>query len=230
MSVGHHDYRRVPEETVRIVKATLRTSNKYVVLRDELGPLYEDEAFGQLFCSQGAESVPPGLVAQLLVIQYLENLSDRAVMEQLPMRLDWKYFLGLPLTHPGFDYSVLSEFRRRLTAQASVELLLERVLALSEAAGLLKRRGRQRSDSTHILAAVRSLNRPELVGESLRHALDALASEAPQWVQTVAPAEWYVRYGQRIEAYRLPKTPAALAAWMEQVGRDGRQLLAALAQ
>ena len=230
MTIGYHDYRTLPSETERVVKATLKKSNKYVLLRDELGVLYQDETFGALYCSHGPESIPPGLVAQLVVIQYMEGLSDRAVMEQLPVRLDWKYFLGLELTHPGFDPSVLSEFRQRLSEHEQVELLLEGVLTVCTEAGLLKVRGRQRTDSTYVLAAVRHLNRPELLGETLRHTLDSLATLAPQWVQTVAPAEWYVRYSHRIESYRLPKEKGALAAWMTQVGQDGEQLLSALAQ
>jgi transposase len=230
MTIGYHDYRTIPIETERVVKATLKQSNKYVVLRDELGVIYRDATFADLYCSHGAESLPPGLVAQLVVIQYVEQLSDRAVMEQLPVRLDWKYFLGLELTHPGFDHSVLSEFRQRLTEHAKAELLLEGVLAVCTEAGLVKARGRQRTDSTYVLAAVRSLNRPELLGESMRHALDALATLDPQWVQALAPAEWYIRYGQRIESYRLPKGQAAVQQWMLQVGHDGEQLLAALAQ
>lgn len=230
MTIGYHDYRTIPAETERVVKATLKKSNKYVILRDELGAIYQDELFAGLYCSHGAESIPPGLVAQLVVIQYIEGLSDRTLMEQLPVRMDWKYFLGLELTHAGFDHSVLSEFRQRLTEHEQAELLLEGVLSVCMEAGLLKAHGRQRTDSTHVLAAVRSLNRPELLGETMRHALDELATLDPQWVQALAPAEWYVRYSHRIESYRLPKEKAALTAWMAQVGQDGEQLLAALAQ
>lgn len=229
MTIGYHDYRTIPEETAQVVKATLKKSNKYVVLRDELGVIYEDESFASLYRSQGAKSIPPGLVAQVVLIQYMEGLSDRAVLEQLPVRMDWKYFLGLALTDPGFDASVLSEFRQRLTEYEQANLLLDRLLTRCEAVGLLKARGRQRTDSTYVLAAVRSLNRPELLGETLRTTLDQLATLAPPWVQAVAPEAWYVRYGHRIESYRLPKTTAALAAWMAQVGQDGELLLKHLA-
>lgn len=229
MTIGYQDYGTIPAETVRVVKATLRKSNKYVVLGDELGVIYADESFAGLYRSQGAESIPPGLVAQLVIIQYIEGVSDRAVLEQLPVRMDWKYFLGLTLTDPGFDPSVLSEFRQRLTEHEQANLLLEVLLARCQEAGLLKARGRQRTDSTYVLAAVRSLNRPELLGETLRTTLDRLATLAPQWVEAVAPAAWYVQYGHRIESYRLPKTPDALTAWMVQVGHDGESLLAHLA-
>lgn len=229
MTSGYHDYGTIPAETVRVVKATLKKSNKYVVLRDEFGVIYQDANFAALYRSQGAESIPPGLVAQLVIIQYMEGLSDRAVVEQLPVRMDWKYFLGLELTDAGFDASVLSEFRQRLTEHEQATLLLEVLLTRCQEVGLLKARGRQRTDSTYVLAAVRSLNRPELLGETMRMTLDRLATLAPQWVQVVAPPTWYVRYGQRIESYRLPKTPDALAAWMAQVGQDGEQLLTAVA-
>ena len=226
MTIGYHDYRTIPEETARVVKATLKKSNKYVVLRDELGVIYTDETFAALYRSQGAESIPPGLVAQLVIIQYMEGLSDRALLEQLPVRMDWKYFLGLALTDPGFDPSVLSEFRQRLTEHEQANVLLEVLLQRCAEAGLLKARGRQRTDSTYVLAAVRSLNRPELLGETLRTTLDRLATVAPAWVQVIAPATWYVQYGHRIESYRLPKTTDALTIWMEQVGQDGAALLA----
>lgn len=225
MTIGYHDYGTIPAETVRVVKATLKKSNKYVVLRDEFGVIYQDANFAGLYRSQGAASIPPGLVAQIVIIQYMEGLSDRAVMEQLPVRMDWKYFLGLELTDAGFDASVLSEFRQRLTEHEQATLLLEVLLTRCQEVGLLKARGRQRTDSTYVLAAVRSLNRPELLGETVRMTLDRLATLAPQWVQTVAPPTWYVRYGQRIESYRLPKTPEALGTWMMQVGQDGEALL-----
>lgn len=226
MTIGYHDYGTIPAETVRVVKATLKKSNKYVVLRDELGVIYQDETFAGLYRSRGAESIPPGLVAQIMIIQYMEGLSDRAVLEQLPVRMDWKYFLGLELTDAGFDASVLSEFRERLTEHEQANMLLEVLLQRCEEAGLLKARGRQRTDSTYVLAAVRSLNRPELLGETVRMTLDRLATVAPTWVQAVVPAAWYVRYDHRIESYRLPKTATALTAWMEQVGQDGAALLA----
>ena len=78
---------------------------------------------------------------------------------------------------------------------------------------LLKRRGRQRTDSTHVLAAVRVLNRLERVGETMRAALNDLAVIAPDWLRALAPAEWYQRYGERVENYHLPKTEAAGGSW-----------------
>jgi hypothetical protein len=97
-------------------------------------------------------------------------------------RLDWKYALGLELTDPGFDFSVLSEFRSRLINSRREGQLLEQMLKCFRQKGLIKARGKARTDSTHVLAAIGQLNRIECVAETLRHALNELASVAPEWL------------------------------------------------
>ena len=82
---------------------------------------------------------------------------------------------GLELTDPGFNFSVLSEFRDRLLAGEAEERLLNRLLTCCKERGLVKARRRQRTDSTYVLAAIRVLNRLELVGETLRAALNEIA-------------------------------------------------------
>jgi len=143
-------------------------------------------------------------------------------------RIDWKYLLGLPLTDSGFDHTVLSEFRSRLIADTSEGLLLDTLLDRLRGLELIKPRGRQRTDSTHVLAAVRRLNRLERVGETLRAALNDIAVEAPQWLQALAADEWYERYGSRVENYRLPKTDVAREQLASTIGGDGRKLLLAI--
>jgi len=123
---------------------------------------------------------------------------------------------------------VLSEFRTRLVAGQAEQLLLETLLSQLRTRGLLKARGRQRTDSTHVLAAIRVLNRLELVGETLRHALNSLAVVAPDWLRAQAPPEWFDHYSRRMENYHLPKTAAAREALAATIGADGRQLLQAV--
>jgi transposase len=81
------------------------------------------------------------------------------------------------------------------------------------------------SDSTHVQAAARNLNRLECVGETLRYALKSLAELAPDWLKLWVPSEWYERYGPRFEAYRFPKTEGEREQLAVQIGQDGRQLL-----
>ena len=143
-------------------------------------------------------------------------------------RIDWKYALGLSLTDPGFDHTVLSEFRSRLVEGKAERLLLDTLLKRLEECDLVKAGGRQRTDSTHVLADVRRLNRLERVGETLRAALNELAVMAPEWLQALAPADRYERYSRRVENYRLPKTDAARLEYATTIGADGHHLLAAI--
>ncbi len=140
----------------------------------------------------------------------------------------WKYALSLELTDPGFDSSVLSEFRTRLLAGGAEQMLFETLLTLLREQGLLKRRGRQRTDSTHVLAAVHALNRLELVGETLRAALNSLAVVAPTWLRTLAPPEWFDRYAARCEDERLPDAETQRQALGQTIGADGFHLLQAV--
>lgn len=139
-----------------------------------------------------------------------------------------KYALSLKLEDPGFDFSVLSEFRDRLVAGGSEQLLLDKLLERFKAEGLIKERGKQRTDSTFVLANIRVMNRAELVAETLRAALNELAEVDPGWLRSFAPPEWFERYSHRIEEYRLPKSKAARDAYLLAVGRDGSALLDAL--
>jgi transposase len=153
-------------------------------------------------------------LALVTVLQFAENLPDRQAAEAVRSRIDWKYLLGLELTDSGFDASVLCEFRARLVAGAAEQRLLDHLLTLARERGLLKARGRQRTDSTHVLAAIHVLNRLECVGETLRHALNSLAVVAPEWLREQVPIDWYERYGSRVDNYRLPKADAERAAPM----------------
>src|SRR5215813_14217488 len=161
-------------------------------------------------------------------MQFRENLADRQAAEAVRARIDWKYLLGLALTDAGFDFSVRSAFRDRLLASRREELLLDKFLERCRALGWLKTRGQQRTDSTHVLAAIRVLNRLELVAETLRAALNAVATVAPAWLQGFAPLAWYERYGKRIEDTRLPQGQASRDAYAQMVEEDGFHFLDAV--
>ncbi|MDQ4075313.1 MAG: IS1182 family transposase [Chloroflexota bacterium] len=218
----------VPEATANVARAAFPNGNIYLHLRDELGTIYDDTLFAELYPRDGQPAASPWRLALVTVLQFAENLPDRQAADAVRRRSDWKYLLGLALTDPGFDYSVLCEFRARLIHGDATELLLERLLELLKAQGIVKHRGRQRTDSTHILAAVRDLSRLELVGTTLLHALNSLAVVVPDWLIGIVPTAWSQRYNQRWEAYRLPNTEAERLALATQVGQDGFFVLAAL--
>jgi transposase len=229
MSLHPHVVEPVPEETARVAHAAFPKGHPYLTFRDALGTIFQDEDFTALFPAWGQPGLPPWRLALVTILQFRENLADRQAAEAVRARIDWKYLLSLELTDPGFDFSVLSAFRDRLLAGSAEELLLDKLLERCRALGLLTVRGQQRTDSTHVLAAVRVLNRLELVAETLRAALNALATVAPDWLQAVSPLAWYERYSRRIEESRLPKAKAAREAYAQTVGEDGFLLLDALA-
>jgi len=148
----------IPEETVRVARLAFPKGSIAIRLRDELGSLYQDRDFQALFPVHGQPGLAPWRLAIVTVLQFLENWSDRQAAEAVRARIDWKYALGLELSDAGFHFSVLTEFRARLVAGGAEHLLLDRMLEQFRQRGLVKARGKQRTDSTHVLAAVPSLS------------------------------------------------------------------------
>ena len=187
----------VPEETVRVARASFPRGSLYMRLRDELGAVFDDACFAGLFPARGRPAEAPWRLALVTSFQFAEGLPDRQAAEAVRGRIDWKYALALSLTDPGFDSTVLSEFRSRLVKGQAEQVLLDVILALARKRDLLSAGGRQRTDSTHVLAVVRALNRLECVTETMRHALESLAVAAPDWLRVCAQSDWVKRYGHR---------------------------------
>jgi transposase len=228
MSLQAQTGNQIPEETQRVARAAFPQGTLCLRIADALGTIYQDNQFTALFPTRGQPAEAPARLALATVLQFVEGLSDRRAAEAVRGRIDWKYALGLELADPGFDHTVLSEFRTRLVKGKAEQTLLDTLLTRVQELGLLKRRGRQRTDSTHVLAAVRMLNRLERVGETLRATLNALAVVAPEWLRQVAEPAWFERYGSRVENYDLPKTEAARKELAHQIGADGQRLLQAI--
>ncbi len=179
MSLAFEPIPPVPPETVRVAKAAFPKGNLYLTLRDELGPIFADADFAHLFSKTGQPAIPPWQLALITVMQFRENLSDRQAADAVRSRIDWKYLLGLELTDAGFDFSVLSEFRQRLIEGQAEHLLLDRLLEHCRILGLVKARGKQRTDATRVLASIRALSRLELVAETFRAVLNRIKGTFP---------------------------------------------------
>jgi len=218
----------IPEETVRVARAAYPKGNPYLKLRDALGTMYQDHVFAHLFPDNGRPAQAPWRLAVITVLQFLEELPDRQAADAVRGRIDWKYLLGLPLDDAGFDFTVLSDFRARLVQGEAEQILLDALLTLFKEQGWLKERERQRTDSTHILAKVRAINRLMCVGETMRFALNSLAVVAGDWLLDHSDTAWLYRYGHRIEERRLPQSQAGRLAVAETIGQDGARLLSDL--
>lgn len=218
----------IPEQTKQVAETAFPKGNVYMQMRDELGSIYTDELFTELYSDEGQPGWSPWRLALVTILQFAENLSDRQAADAVRARLDWKYALSLELSDPGFHYSILSEFRSRLVEQEKSQLLLDAILKIFKEKGWIKAHGQQRTDSTHVLAAVRELDQLEVVGETLRYTLDTLAMVAPDWLRAQLKPEWVERYGQRVDEYRLPKGKSERQTLLKLIGQDGQALLEAI--
>jgi len=180
MSLHPEEIGSVPEETARVAKASFPKGNRYIRLREVLGTIFDDSEFADLFPQRGQPAKAPWRLGLVCLVQSMEDLTDRQAADAVRSRMDIKHLLGLELTDPGFDLSVLSEFRTRLIEhQAEYRLFTLLVEKLSEQ-GYLKKQGSQRTDSAHVLAVAHRSHRVELLPETLRAALNELATHAPE--------------------------------------------------
>src|SRR3954464_12044196 len=193
MSRPPRAWREPAREGAAAVRATYRRRQPPlpVTIRDRLGELFPDGQFAAAFGARGRPGWSPGRLALVTVLQMAENLTDRQATEAVRDKISWKYALGLELDDQGFDASVLAEFRSRVVAAGLEQRALDLLLAAMVAERLITPGGRARTDSTHVVAAVRDLNRLELAGESVRACAEAIAAAAPNWVgPPVDVARW----------------------------------------
>ncbi len=220
---------QVPGQTVLVARAAFPKGSLAMSVRDELSEVFADEQFAQAFGIRGAPAESPGALALVTALQHVEGLTDRQAGLMVARAIDWKYALGLELGDPGFDPSVLSKFRARLVEHGLERQVFEKMLAVLAAKGLIGAGGKARTDSTHVLSAVRDLNRLELAGESVRACLEALAVAAPDWLaQVIDVSEWTTRYGARVDSWRLPSSKTKRDRLAQVYGGDAVALLRAV--
>jgi transposase len=200
-----------------------------VLIRDQLGQWLGDEAFAAAFGPRGRPGWSPSRLALVTVLQRAGHLTDRQAAESVRTRIDWQYLLGLPWDDPGFDHTVLAEFRARVAEAGLEQVALDALLGKLAAGGLVKAGGKQRTDSTHVTAAVAALNRLELAGESVRAALEALAAAHPAWLeQRICVSDFARRYGTPMTSWRPPASQARRDELAVAYARDGYALLKAI--
>ncbi len=230
VSVQPRPWPKPAEVIVAAVRAKYawREAPLAVQVRDRFGELFPDVEFESAFAGRGRPGWSPGRLALVTVLQMAEGLTDRQAAEAVREKLSWQYALGLDLDDPGFDHTVLSEFRARVVDHGLEERVLDLLLDRLVEVGLLGPGGKQRTDSTHVVSAVRDLNRLELAGESVRACLEALAACAPWWLAEVIDVPgWSRRYTARVDSWRLPTSEAKRTELALAYARDGYALVEA---
>jgi transposase len=220
----------IPIETARTAKAIFPKGSLYLTIGDQIGFVFSDVDFSDLYAIDGTPAISPSLLAMVTIFQFMENLPDREAADAVRARIDWKYALHLALDDPGFDSSLLSDFRQRLLEQAAALFMFKRLLERLKELDLLRQGGQQRTDSSHVLSQVRALSRLELVAETMRLALEAAADQQPEWLQEIALPHWYERYQRILTSFRLPRNKEKREALALDIGTDGFYLLEHLHQ
>ncbi|MFE5080936.1 transposase [Streptomyces mirabilis] len=189
MVMGSWPGRTIPPLTVRMARVSNPRGTAAMGVRDRLDGQFTDEDFVGWYPVDGRRGLSPAQLALVSVMQFAENLTDWQAAEVVRCRLCWKYCQDLELANPGFVHSVLSDFRDRMAEEDRVDQLVTVMVDRLVVAGLLRRRAQLRTDSTHMVAAVRRLNRGKPVAETLRCALEELTVHAEDWLaERVTPA------------------------------------------
>src|SRR5881392_2126240 len=186
----------VPELTARVARASNPAGTTAIWVRDRLDGLWRDEDFAGWYPRDGRPGLSPAQLATVCMLQFLLGMSDRQAAEAVRCRIDFKYAMAIELDDPGFHHSVLADFRDRLTEGDRADRLLDLALARLKEAGLVHERTTQRTDSTHVLAAVRDLTRLELITEAVRAALEEVAGTAGHLLDDLVDEDGGRRYGR----------------------------------
>lgn len=213
----------IPECTACLGDELMDEDNVYRLLGDKVQDLLQSEDFADMYSHLGRGAIYPIILTLVTLFQYLENIPDRVAAERAKMRIDWKYALHVPLNWHGFHYSTLSYFRKRLLENSRERWVFDQVLIWVKTLGFLKKHGKQRSDSTHIVGCVARVSRLGLAWESLRAALGAIQLEACEWYAKAIPAVFHDTYHERQSDWRL--SAAEVKAEMQKAGSDGYWLL-----
>jgi transposase len=223
MSLQSNWNEQVPEDTAQVGQAILSEDSPYRRVGDEVQRFLHLGDFATMYSIGGRGAICPIILSLVTIFQFLENIPDRVAAEWVVVRLDWKYALHVPLNWMGFHYSDLSNFRKRLLEHGQERLLFEKVLSWVRSHGFLRKHGKQRTDSTHVLGQVARLSRLELVWETLRKVLRAIEKEAPAWYSVTIPAAFHEVYSVRQSDWRLSQEE--IRQKMQQAGADGYWLL-----
>jgi hypothetical protein len=212
-------------DTASFVEPLVRLDSIHALLHRECHALFPDELFGDLFADVGRRSVPPLVVAVVMVLQRLEGLSDREAVERFTFDARWKYAAGgLPFDHPGFAHTVLVDMRARLARSERPDRIFERTLEVARSAGLVG--VRRVLDSTPLYDAVATMDTVTLVRSAIRGVLAASGDREPRLRGVLRRDDDYRTAGKPVADWDDADARAVL---VDALARDGEAVLDALA-
>jgi hypothetical protein len=211
--------------TVGYCEPRVGTGSIYAVLNRECFALFPDEMFADLFTDVGRRSVPPMIVAVVMVLQRIEGCSDREAVDRFMFDARWKYAAGgLAFDYPGFVHTVLVDMRARLAASDRPDRIFEVTLAAAKAAGLI---GRKRVlDSTPLYDAVATMDTVTLIRSGIRGVLKAAGADlGAQLRAVIVRDDDYAAAGKPVCDY---DDAAARKVLVDALAKDGAAVLGVL--
>ena len=189
MSVPEQDLQATFFDAGFLAHGLFNSRDPYEIFRREVYPALQAmrQELCQLYCADnGRPGIEPVLMAGVTLLQFMEKVPDRKAVELVRLHLGWKHALNLKIDDSGFHPTSLVSFRQRLMAHKDGRLIFDAILQLLSGKSLLKRRGKQRLDSTHVLGAVARMGRLETVRETIRLFLETvqqlcLEGSLPEW-------------------------------------------------
>jgi len=226
MAYCRHPLGPVPECTAQLAKQLLKgKEQRFLVMAESLDDAFSEGDLKAFYPDKGQWGIHPVRICMLLLLQASEGLTDQQVAEAVRLNIGWKYVLRLPLDDLGWSSTVLTDARERFCDGDPQQVFLDSFLNKANEKGLLNF-SKQRVDSTHIIACVRSLNRVELVLETTRNAIEALTEVDVEWLSSIRRDHWLKQYYlDRPFNYRLPKKEADRIKIAEVAGNDGFYIL-----
>jgi transposase len=215
--------REIPEETAYLVGPLLPGDSVYRLVAECIDEFLSDEQFAELYAEDGRPGINPVILSLVTVFQFLEKLPDRAAAQMAVIRMDWKYALRQSLDWTGFHYSDLCNFRKRLLEHGHESLIFEQLLVYLREQGLVGADGKQRTDATHIIGAVKQMSDVEVVREGIRLAIGDLMSLDAMWSVEHLPASFIKSYSRAMPSYRMSKME--VEELIQETGEEARWLL-----
>lgn len=211
--------------TVNFCQGRVAPDSIYGVLHRECFNLFPDEMFADLFTDVGRRSVPPMIVAVVMVLQRIEGLSDREAVERFTFDARWKYAAGgLDFDYPGFVHTVLVDMRARLARSQRPDRIFEVTLEAAKEAGLVGRR--RVLDSTPLYDAVATMDTVTLIRSAIRGLLNVAGAELEAELRKVLRRDDdYAAAGKPVCDY---DDAAARTALVDELAHDAMALVAAL--
>jgi transposase len=220
----------LPADTLCAVKSVFHIENLYLVIGDQLDPLFGDLNPDELDAFSARPAGVPFTLAMLTIFQFAEDLPDHQAAMAVRTRMDWKYALHLPMDYPGIDHSELREFRQWLRLDPGGQRVFQRMLTRLARLGLLGSKDKRRAYVDDVLKAVDILSRVEELAEAMSLALEALAARQPDWLRAISLPHWYGRYGPKLATLYRSSCKEEHEALARGIGADISYLLEAIAE